>query len=67
MNDSSARHTLLVKQASEVSILAARPPRGARQTHVVRDDGVDVGLPGQDGHGFFLRRAAASLRLSWTR
>ena len=41
---------------------------GIDTAYVVRDDGVDVGLPGpEQAHGFFLRRAAASLRLSCTR
>jgi hypothetical protein len=62
--DNTERHTPFEEQACEAAIQSAGAQRGSRQTHVGGDDSVDVGLPGAVSHGFVLRRAAASLRLS---
>ena len=49
------------EDAGEVSVTATGAEGGARQAHVVRDDGIDVRLPGgSHDFAFFFRRTAAS-------
>ena len=64
--DGVKRHATVVEKTGEAPVSAAWAQRGGWQAHVVADDGRDVGRPA-GAHDFFLRRAAASFRLSCTR